>query len=393
MSPGQLLMELRSATFSGLYEVGCLRALAKPSSGSIRYCVLAYHGISDAPQPLFTSTRLFEAHLRFFRQWGSVASMDEVASFLSGQTVPAGPPLRFVITFDDGYANVIRNAVPLLRQHCARGIVYINPGWIDRGIIPWWFQLAGPGTVARQFRRKLAQEGFGGYQNLDEAEGDLWPMQLISAILDRVPQEQFEEWWSDRSSRGNEAHSSRTLNPLSPRETSGERAGERGTVAPTHIVPNVSANSFESPAPVAGSDSEAKLAGWTQLASARDVLDVGSHTYSHSILGLCRDHEFIRDQVMRSKAVIEQRLGGVCMHFAYPRGQETDHSQATQKLLAAARHRTAVTTRTGLVDAKTKCLEIPRFYIGETPVAELAAQLAGVLDLWDGLVNRLKVYR
>jgi glycosyltransferase involved in cell wall biosynthesis/peptidoglycan/xylan/chitin deacetylase (PgdA/CDA1 family) len=344
--PGRLLMKLRRAAFSGLYQAGGFRVFLKPSSGSIRYCVLAYHGISEKPQPLFTSRRLFESHLRCFARWGGVATMDELARFLLGESVPDGPKLRFVITFDDGYANVIRNAAPLLRQYNQRGIVFVNPAWIEKSLVPWCFWMAGRESPAPEMRRSLAGAGFGKYKSLADAEADLWPTRLIDDIAEKVGQETFSEWWSEVAA---------------------------GFPPPTQAL-----------------QLEAKTAAWEELTSARDILDVGSHTYSHSILGLCRDPEFIRSEVVRSKAAIEERLGRPCAHFAYPRGLPTDFSEKLHKLVAEAGHRTAATACGGLVVAGTNQYEIPRYYVSETPVAELAAELSGVMESWDRNVSKLK---
>src|ERR1035441_7211575 len=122
MSPGRILMNCRSSAFYSLYKTGFLRALTNRASGGVRYCILAYHGISRKPLSLFTSAPLFESHLRFFARWGVVTSMDEIAGYLRGERVLEGPNLRFVLTFDDGYANVVQNAAPLLRKHRQRGI-------------------------------------------------------------------------------------------------------------------------------------------------------------------------------------------------------------------------------------------------------------------------------
>jgi peptidoglycan/xylan/chitin deacetylase (PgdA/CDA1 family) len=332
--------------FRGLYRTGCLQPLASRALGGVRYFILAYHGISTKPLPLFTSAPLFESHLNFFARWGTVASMDEVADLLSGRTIPSGPKIRFVITFDDGYANIVRNAVPLLRQYRRRGIVFVNPAWAEKPQMPWVFRLAGMEGPARQIRRSLAGAGFGDYGRLADAEADVWPIRLINDILKRVPQESFGEWW------------------------------------------NQAAGGF--PATTTNSLLEAQTAGWEELASACDVLDFGSHTWSHSILGLCRDRKFIHNEVVRSKSTIEERLGQPCPHFAYPRGQTTDFNEQTNKMIAEAGHRTAVTTVERFVTAGTNPFEIPRFYVSETPVAELAAQLSGVMGSWDKTVEKLK---
>ena len=62
------------------------------------------------------------------QRWGGVATLDELGRFLCDGVATPGPKLRFIITFDDGYANVVHNAAPVLRKHHAKGTVFVNSG-------------------------------------------------------------------------------------------------------------------------------------------------------------------------------------------------------------------------------------------------------------------------
>ena len=340
------LMKLRSGTFSAMYNTGLAKFLAARRYRGTHYVVLAYHGVSEHAQALFTSKDLFERHLQFFKNWGKVATLDELGGCAGEQQARPMPGLRFVITFDDGYANVVRNAVPLLRKYGVKAIVYVNPGWIERAVIPWWFQLTGSSARAQELRC-LANEKCQFQQRPTVIDDSVsWPAALIKAILTQVPQEQMDAWWSSIESQY---------------ALSGE--SQLGCF---------------------------RLATWTELASAGDVLEVGSHTQTHCILGLCRDPEFARLQISTAKQAIEARLGKACRHFAYPRGETGDYNGQTRQMLAAAGHQTAVTCCVGAARAGEDPLAIPRFFVSETPVAELAAQLAGFAAQWDNAVQTIK---
>ena len=58
---------------------------------------------------------------------------------------------------------------------------------------------------------------------------------------------------------------------------------------------------------------------WGQLseAVATGLVDVGSHTHSHADLSRASEAE-AREEMRRSKDLIEDRLGTACRHFAYP---------------------------------------------------------------------------
>lgn len=61
---------------------------------------------------------------------------------------------------------------------------------------------------------------------------------------------------------------------------------------------------------------------WGGLAEAvsTGLVTVGSHTHTHAVLDRL-DAETIDDELTRSAALIEDRLGTPCEHFAYPKGQ------------------------------------------------------------------------
>ena len=345
---GKCLMAARRFGCQSLYGAGLLRVWANLSFDSPCYIVLCYHGVSEKPHSLFTSVKLFDEHLAMMRRWGNVTALDEVGSFLASGKAPPGPKFRFIITFDDGYANVVRNAAPVLRKYRAKATVYINPGWIATRCEPWWFRLNGSDPIRQALKSFLGDQDF--RDPMDRNGGDHLPEWLVNRILRKVAPEELEQWWQKFC------------------------------------------ESLPEPPPACCI--EAALADWGDLESAADVLDVGSHTSSHSILGTCRDLAFGRDAVLNSKQQIEKALGKPCLHFAYPRGAIGDYNQVTRSWLLEAGHQTAVTTQPGAVQMGTDPLEIPRFYVTETPTGELEADIVGMLRLWDRSVellrNRLK---
>jgi peptidoglycan/xylan/chitin deacetylase (PgdA/CDA1 family) len=88
--------------------------------------ILTYHGIDAGPPPLFVAERLFEKHLdRVVAAELPVLTVGEL-----GDAVRAGgaPERALTITFDDGFATVVRDAVPLLRERGLRATVFCVAG-------------------------------------------------------------------------------------------------------------------------------------------------------------------------------------------------------------------------------------------------------------------------
>lgn len=65
------------------------------------------------------------------------------------------PIERFaVITFDDGYRDVLHNAIPILNAHQIPATVFIATGFLDREFWPWWDVLE---DLIVTFKKNLSQ--------------------------------------------------------------------------------------------------------------------------------------------------------------------------------------------------------------------------------------------
>jgi peptidoglycan/xylan/chitin deacetylase (PgdA/CDA1 family) len=73
---------------------------------------------------------------------------------------------------------------------------------------------------------------------------------------------------------------------------------------------------------------------WSQLqeAVATGLVTCGSHTHDHSDLSRASERE-AREQMQRSKELIEDRLGTACRHFAYPWSVGSDAADRVARLL------------------------------------------------------------
>src|SRR5262245_24984674 len=86
-----------------------------------RLRILCYHGVCDdhlAGQPwvpdFFVTASAFERQLQYLRRHARVLPLDEAARKLREGTLP---PQAVSITFDDGYANNLHLACPLLVKY------------------------------------------------------------------------------------------------------------------------------------------------------------------------------------------------------------------------------------------------------------------------------------
>ena len=100
-------------------------------SGSPR--ILMYHMVSE-PRPglrfngLRVSPHMFERQLRWFKRHGW-QSFTVSELFAAGDRLPGK---AFAITFDDGYADNLLQALPLLKKYAARATLYLVVDRFDR---------------------------------------------------------------------------------------------------------------------------------------------------------------------------------------------------------------------------------------------------------------------
>jgi peptidoglycan/xylan/chitin deacetylase (PgdA/CDA1 family) len=88
---------------------------------------------------------------------------------------------------------------------------------------------------------------------------------------------------------------------------------------------------------------------------------IGSHSMSHRRLSSL-DNDVARDELQRSKEIIEQHLAAPCEHFACPWGQPIEDYLPARDLVVAEEigYRSFFTTRRGAAISSTSPWEIPR---------------------------------
>lgn len=134
-----------------------------------------------------------------------------------------------------------------------------------------------------------------------------------------------------------------------------------------------------------GAGSDGRLT-WAQLreAASTGLVTIGAHTHSHADLSRATE-KVAAEEMWRSKQLIEDRLGLVCRHFAYPWGVA---SSAAERAARSMFDTAALLWRTNRREA------IERYRLGRTPVMRsdglffFRAKVNGVLDR-EALVYRM----
>lgn len=103
--------------------------------------VLLYHRVADLefdPQQLAVTPERFTSHLEVIRALAAVLPLDRMIALADGDALPAR---AVAITFDDGYADNLRAAQPLLALAGMPATVFASTGPIRTRREFWWDEL------------------------------------------------------------------------------------------------------------------------------------------------------------------------------------------------------------------------------------------------------------
>lgn len=135
--------------------------------------IVTYHGVDEQHEPVVNYDRLhihpqlFTRHLESMaRVYRLVSLREAVEGFLAGR---GWPERGLAITFDDGYANNLEVAAPILRRLGVPATFFVTAGFVEGRARPWWYdvreviaaahatELLLPGEAAQDLRTTEAR--------------------------------------------------------------------------------------------------------------------------------------------------------------------------------------------------------------------------------------------
>jgi peptidoglycan/xylan/chitin deacetylase (PgdA/CDA1 family) len=275
-----------------------------------RLSILIFHRVLPAPDSLLPgepSADQFDALLRHLERRFTVLPLREGLARTLDRTLPAR---ALAITFDDGYADNVSIAAPLLRAHGMPATIFIATGYLDGG---WMFN----DIVIEAFRSTPAPEidlgslGLGRYKLESTKERRV--------AIDHVLQEL----------------------KYSPRRDADAREILRLAQITLPASPMLTREALR------------RVAG--------DGIDIGAHTVSHPILARVADEHAWRE-IRDGKRELERLVERPVTLFAYPNGKPgQDYSEAHVRMVREAGFDGAVSTRWGAATASSDRFQLPRF--------------------------------
>ena len=131
------------------------RAAADPAAG-IR--ILFYHRVAAERDELSVHPRAFSAQMEHLRAEGyRVVDVLEAAALLDA---PSTPQRVVGLSFDDGYADIARHALPVLERLGFRASVFVATGTIDGAAPLTWYRTPPPLLSWQEIARLDADSAF-----------------------------------------------------------------------------------------------------------------------------------------------------------------------------------------------------------------------------------------
>lgn len=327
--------------------------LGSRSDGKV--LILLYHRVATLksdPWGLAVTPGRFAEHLEVLLQNGTPMQLGELSKALSDGRVP---DRSVVVTFDDGYADNLRNAKPLLERHDVPATVFVASGFIGQKREFWWDELdrllLQPGKLPE--RVQLSVDGKTYHWELGEA-----------ADYTKEDFQSHRGWkaWSKSQTPRQYLYTSLydLLRPLSASERRRKFAEMR---------------SWRIDAPGRRPRHRPLSVEEIGRLQAGDLVEVGAHTVNHPLLSdlpLATQRQEIED----SKTRLEQILGHPVSSVAYPYGKAQDYAAETVDIVRQAGFACACSTIADVVRRTSDPFQLPRVWVRNCSGERLAKQLA-----------------
>lgn len=318
--------------------------------------ILLYHRVAELesdPQQLQVSQSNFNAHLQVIKEIAAPISLQELVTNLRSGKVTSR---SVVVTFDDGAADNLLAAKPILEREDIPATIFISTGYMKTSREYWWDEVERlvlqPGNLPANLTLTIG------------GKVHKWDLSA-QANYSRTDYDAHSRWHATRSDEPTLRHQLyraliNLLYPLAPAERFQQLdylkqwAGDVTISRDTHRPLTTD---------------EVK-----QLAAGGHI-EIGAHTVSHSMLAAL-PASVQRQEIEQSKADLEELLGFPVRSFAYPFGTLSDYTSETVSLVRQLGFDCACSNFKDLVQPGDDLFQLPRLIVRDWTAEEFENRVA-----------------
>lgn len=328
-----------------LRKMGRLKSWLQRTSAPFQSqaAILLYHRVFEAetdPQRLCIHPHHFAEHLEVLRQRYTILSLKALRQELEERR---WPKQAVVMTFDDGYADNLWNAKPLLERYGIPATVFVTTGYLGEEREFWWDELERlflqPGRLpetlhltinGRSFQWELGEAAY----DPGEASRRFCTWNVLEPD-DPTPRHRLYRLLHQRLRPLPHGERRKVLDEL--RAWAGVEPKVRLTHRPL------------------SADEVLRL-------TEGGLIEVGAHSVTHPVLSAF-PVAAQRTEILGSKAHLEEILGKPVTSFAYPYGSGSDYTVETVTLVREAGFKVACANFPKGVQRGTDPFQLPRFLV------------------------------
>ena len=281
--------------------------------------VLFYHGVAVSPDPVIETESIsasdFSKHVEYLEKYYKVISIHEFEQRFSEDSWEGN---EILLTFDDGYKNVLHTALPILEKKGFPFVLFLTTNNINEGKL--FATTINRLVVLGSSLTKL----------------DLTSCKIRSALTR-----------DNRVSIANSISKILKSRPISEVDTI---IGELSSLISVDEMESLR-EKYSSVVPM----------NWEEAKQmkASPLCTIGSHGLDHIC---CHENQPLQEvsfQINQSRRIIEDKTGADCVYFSYPNGSYTIQSN---KIVAEAGYHLGFSTKRMPVNSLTRW-NIPRIFV------------------------------
>lgn len=304
--------------------------------------VLTYHGVlpdiprqNDYEYRNFVTTQQLERQIRLLLRRYRPLTVNDF--FELDRPIGGG----FLITFDDGFRNNLRYAVPVLQKYNLQGCFFITTGLVNTRRLLWTEEIT---RMVQRTRKKEFGVRLNGTEKIFQI-GDVSQKEAVSTRLRNA------------------------LKKLPPvlRDAVIRQCREQFSDVSEEILPD--------------EEDRYLFLNWDDVRQMiKGGQHVGSHTHTHPMLGTLSEAES-RTELKRSKELLEAETGVLCVAFSYPNGEAENFTGIHVSQLRELGYRCAFTQIPLFNNDATDRFKLHRVNISrKMPLPLIEAKLCGFVS-------------